>query len=242
SIAAAGYTSYFTGLGRAFGVSARRLERLEPHLRTIIGVHAGRMYYNLSSIHAVLRGMPFGAHLARWFDEFVGARGPDTPAGEWPVREALFIAAKTAWRYLFFGHHVRGFEARVDAYAAHTEPRRLGEKSLLELRDDVRGFLDIRLRRWTDAALADAGAMVTYGALKALLARWLPDENTERLHHGLLQGIDGLASAAPVQAMWQLARLKRGDPMGFEAALADYLERWGFRFSGELMLTEPSFQ
>lgn len=242
SIAAAGYTSYFTGLGRAFGVSARRLGRLEPHLRTIIGVQAGRMYYNLSSVHAVLRGMPFGAQLARWFDDFVGANGPAAQGGEWPVVEVARIAAKTTWQYLFLGARVRAFEARIDEYAARTEPSRLGEKSLLELRDDLRAFLEIRLRRWTDAALADAAAMATYGALKALLARWLPQENSERLHHGLLQGLDGLASAQPIEALWRLARLRRTESAAFQAALAEYLERWGFRFSGELMLTEPSFQ
>jgi len=242
SIAAAGYTSYFTNLGRAFGVSALRLERLEPHLRSIIGVQAGRMYYNLTSIHAVLRGMPFGAYLARWFDEFVGAHGPSAPQGEWPVPEVLAIAAKTSWQYAFLGKRLRTFEATVDAYAARTAPERLGGKGLLGLRDDLRAFLDIRLRRWNGAALADAAAMATYGTLKALLARWLPHDNHERLHHGLLQGLDGLASAAPVTALWELAQLKRTDPAAFEPALGDYLERWGFRFSGELMLTAPSFQ
>jgi pyruvate,water dikinase len=242
SIAAAGYTSYFTNLGRAFGVSARRLERLEPHLRSIIGVQAGRMYYNLTSIHAVLRGMPLGAYLARWFDEFVGAHGPSAPEGEWPVPEVLAIVAKTSLQYACLGKRLRAFEATVDAYAARTAPQRLGAKGQLALRDDLRAFLDIRLRRWIGAALADAAAMATYGTLKALLARWLPHENSERLHHGLLQGLDGLASAAPVTALWELAQLKRTNPEAFEPALADYLERWGFRFSGELMLTAPSFQ
>jgi phosphohistidine swiveling domain-containing protein len=243
SIAAAGYTSYFTGLGSAFGISARRLERLEPQLRTIIGVQAGRMYYNLASIHTVLRGMPFGAHLARWFDDFVGAEGPaDAGRGAWPALEVLRIAVKTAGQYLLLGRRVQAFEARVDAYAARTAPERLDGKDLLALRDDVRAFLDIRLRNWTDAALADAAAMATYGGLKALLARWMAGENAERLHHGLLRGLDGLASAEPVEALWRLAIMKRRDPAAFEAGLADYLERWGFRFSGELMLTEPSFQ
>lgn len=242
SIAAAGYTGYFTNLGRAFGVSARRLQSLEPHLRSIIGVQAGRMYYNLTSIHAVLRGMPFGAYLARWFDEFVGAEGPRAPQGEWPVPEVLAIAGRTTWQYAFLRKRLRAFEATVDAYAVRTAPQRLDGKGLLELRDDLRAFLDIRLRRWTGAALADAAAMATYGTLKALLARWLPRDNPERLHHALLQGLDGLASAEPVTALWELAQVKRTNPAAFEAALADYLERWGFRFSGELMLTAPSFQ
>ena len=52
SIASAGYYHYFRNLGRAFGVSRHRLALMDGPLRTIIGVHGARMYYNLTSIHA----------------------------------------------------------------------------------------------------------------------------------------------------------------------------------------------
>ena len=51
----------------------RRLRAMEPALRQIIGVHGARMYYNLTSIHSVLRSAPFGDLLARSFNQFVGA-------------------------------------------------------------------------------------------------------------------------------------------------------------------------
>ncbi len=59
-----GYYHYFRNLGRAFGLSRDRLALMEPALRQIIGVHGARMYYNLTSIHAVLRAAPFGELLA----------------------------------------------------------------------------------------------------------------------------------------------------------------------------------
>jgi phosphohistidine swiveling domain-containing protein len=272
SVAAAGYTRYFRGLGEAFGVSAARLERMEPDLRTIIGVHAGRMYYNLTSIHAVLRDLPFGRVLSRWFDQFVGATGPEaerTPTarrrpGE--VLELARIACKTTWQYLFLSARLRAFERDVDRYAARTAQPALEHKSLIELRDDVRAFLDIRLRRWTGAGLSDVAAMASYGALKALLSRAFPAAQDAQVHHDLLKGLDDLASAAPVNALWDLSRQIRADERlsalfatfaadeiesrlahdagyaAFKAALDAYLESWGYRFSGELMLTEPSFQ
>ncbi len=46
---------------------------MEQPLRGIIGVHGGRMYYNLTNIHAVLRMAPFGERLAAAFNQFVGA-------------------------------------------------------------------------------------------------------------------------------------------------------------------------
>jgi len=77
SVARAGYYHYFRNLGRAFGVSGHRLAQMDPSLRQIIGVHGARMYYNLTSIHCVLRSAPFGDLLAGSFDQFVGAEHND---------------------------------------------------------------------------------------------------------------------------------------------------------------------
>jgi pyruvate,water dikinase len=46
SVAAPGYSHYFRNLGRAFGLAPWRLQRMSGDLNAIIGVHAGRMYYN----------------------------------------------------------------------------------------------------------------------------------------------------------------------------------------------------
>ena len=48
---------------------------MEPALRSMIGAHAGRMYYNLSSLHAVLGAVPHGSVWVRYFNQFVGAHG-----------------------------------------------------------------------------------------------------------------------------------------------------------------------
>ncbi len=75
SVAATGYSHYFRNLALAFGVSAKRISRLEPAFRQIVGVHGGRIYYHLSHIPQILRGVPGGEFLARSFDDFVGAEG-----------------------------------------------------------------------------------------------------------------------------------------------------------------------
>ena len=302
SIAAPGYTHYFRNLGRAFGLSRRRLERMTPDFRLIIGVHGGRMYYNLSAIHSILRQAPCGERLVAWFDDFTGASvdadhaescagSPQEAAADsgnpgmrfapcglrklrrprqrnllGDVRELAWIGIRTAWQYVFISRRVIAFERRIDAFALRTHPQRLSRKSLIELRDDLRAFLDIRLDRWTDAALADAAAMVCYGMLSAAVARSFPDAADAHLHNSLLKGITGLKSAEPVAALWALAQAVRSDEAlralfaecdsaraaeclaadprfaAFNARFQDYLQRWGFRCSGELMLTVPSFQ
>ena len=271
SVARLGYYHYFRNLGRAFGVSRDRLALMEPALRQIIGVHGARMYYNLTSIHSVLRSVPFGDMLAGSFNQFVGAE--DTAAARvgpaYRLKQALelvAIAARTTWQYLFLTKRVERFEATVDAYAANTHPDRLRDKSLPALLADFRGFLDIRCNRWNNAALADAGAMVCYGLLQRLLARAFPGRDQQALHNSLLKALPNLVSGIPALKLWDLSRMVRADENlralfdrgsaadvidevranprfgSFRDALGRFLEDWGFRCSAELMLTVPSFQ
>jgi pyruvate,water dikinase len=271
SIARAGYYHYFRNLGVAFGISARRLRQMEAPLRQIIGVHGARMYYNLTSIHSVLRSAPFGDLLARSFNQFVGAEETAAPrvGAAYRVRQAFelaLIAAQTTWQYLFLTRRVRQFESTVDAYAAHTHPDELKNKGLPQLLADFREFLDIRCHRWKNASLADTASMVCYGALQRLLARNFPGADQHSLHNSLLKALPDLVSGIPALKLWDLSRMIRAnselhalvrdesaasalaaiasDPKfaDFHRAFQDFLEHWGFRCSAELMLTVPSFQ
>ena len=76
SIVRQGYTAYFRNLGLGFGVSPRRITAMSEVLRDIVGRHGGRLYYNLTHIHTALYLAPGGPWLARWFNQFTGARIP----------------------------------------------------------------------------------------------------------------------------------------------------------------------
>jgi rifampicin phosphotransferase len=271
SIARVGYYHYFRNLGRAFGISARRLQAMDAPLRQIIGVHGARMYYNLTSIHAVLRSAPFGDQLAASFNQFVGSEDTQTRAIGPGYRlrriaEVVRIAAKTTWQYLFVSRRVAAFERTADIYAEATRPEFLSTKSTRGLVDDFRGFLDIRYHRWTNASLADAAAMVCYAALQRVLARAFPGRDQQALHNSLLKALPDLVSGTPALELWDLSRMVRNDRdlrllvenepaasvvehvrtnpqfCAFRAAFDAFVESWGFRCSAELMLTSPNFQ
>lgn len=271
SIAAAGYTSYFRNLACALGIAPARIAAMEPAFRQIIGLHGARIYYNLTSIHSILRLAPFGAALASSFDSFVGADGPATAASSRggfvrEVREAVIVAMKTAWHYRSLEARIRRFEHTVDAFAARTHPDRLQGAPLQELRGALDDFMDIRCNRWLDASLADAAAMVCYGALERLLGRADPAGENGAVHTSLLKAIPDVVSGEPVHALWALSRAIREDEAlsrlfqtedsevilqalaseprfaAFQKMFGEYLECWGFRCSSELMLTAPSFQ
>ena len=269
SIVSRGYAAYFRNLGLAFGILRRRVDAMQPQLARLVGLHAGRLYYNLSAIHAALQLAPRGTQLAQWFNDFTGAteypQVPEVAVGRWGrTMEWIRVAACTAWQYLFISSRVTAFEHRVDQYAERTQPEHLGQRSAQELRADLAAFLEIRLHRWNDAAIADAAAMVCYGLLRKKVAA-LESSAGANLEHDLLKGLPGLASARPVSELWALSctvrankvlcdQLKRLETHDVDSFLRDpanaefrilfqqYLDRWGFRYSRELMLTSPTPQ
>ena len=271
SVASVGYEHYFRNLGIAFGVTNRRIDAADSAFRNIIGVHGARIYYNVTNIHRVLRAVPFGEWLTRSFDDFVGTR-PDGAAEETSVEkdsklrqavELAWICLKTSWFYVGLDRRVRDFEATVDRFASEWQPDRLGDRSLRELRSALMAFLDIRRFRWLGASLADAAAMVTSGALKSLLGS--DDRHATELGE-LLKGLPDIVSVQPALKLWELSRLVRQDAalealfrttesteifraleeeerfVQLRRSLDGYLDRWGFRCPGELMMTVPSFQ
>ena len=275
SIASTGYYHYCRNLAKAFGISGSRIRRVEPQLHSLVGVHGCRLYYNLTNIHEVLRIAPCGDLLARYFNHFIGA-GP-TPTSRPPARgglrarigtltdllELTRVVARTTWKYLFLPTRVTEFERVADEFAAHTSEEQLQARSLPDLLEDLRGFLEIRYHRWTNAALADTAAMVSNGGLRHLLKRDFPGE-ADSLHSNLLRGLSDIVSSEPVIQLWELARQIRKDSdlsrlfkksprqiqsrlqqgnefKEFQESLVEYLYHWGFRCTGELMLPVPSY-
>jgi pyruvate,water dikinase len=269
SIVTRGYTAYFRNLGLGFGISPQRIAAMAPELERLVGLQGGRLYYNLSAIHAVLCLAPDGRRLAEWFNQFTGAQafpsvhrvdlGSLGRAIEW-VR----VACHAAGQYLFIERRVATFESRVDRYAEGTHPARIHLRSRETLRGDLAAFLDIRLNRWNDAALADAAAMVCYGLLRKKLST-LEMSDCAALQNDLLKGMPDLASARPVSALWALAcdlranahlserflspaaddpiaLLSQPEHAAFRLKFERYLDKWGFRYSRELMLTSPTPQ
>lgn len=263
SFVAKGYAAYFRGLGWAFGISERRVAAMSEALDNLVGCHGGRLYYNLSNIHTVLHLAPGGPLLARYFNQFTGARELPVPKRIRQGRvaqglEIVWVALRVIWSYLHVQNGLKSFERRVDGYADASAPALLPELAKGQMADLLKGFLAIRLEHWTGAALADTAAMVCYGVLKALTS------DREGLDaNDLLKGLPGLASAVPVERLWELARDLRGDGALFrtiadtpaevlfarlrdcelealQTALTGYFDTWGFRSSGELMLTRPT--
>jgi pyruvate,water dikinase len=180
--------------------------------------------------------------------------------------EVLRMAGVTLRTFLLLPWRIRSLENLVDR---HLEACSDGAKpgSIRTRLREFHGFLEIRFHHWRKAALADVASMFSYGLLKGLLQRILGRKRGEALHHAVLKGIPGLVSSKPPQAIWDLAQAVRGDARlselfrsnpareiwdkirgggaefpEFRSRLERFLREWGFRCSGELMLTAPNFR
>ena len=180
--------------------------------------------------------------------------------------ELCRIATTVVWRALWLTKGVEDFEATVDQFAEATTADAFQNASLADLLIHVHRFIDIRSHRWVKASLADAAAMLSYGLLKRTLNKEFPDEDLASLHNTLLKGLPDLASNRPVVGLWRLSReiqgnsdlyqfvqqhdgsqiwnalQQRSEFSQFRNSFQRFLDECGFRCSGELMLTVPSFQ
>lgn len=174
----------------------------------------------------------------------------------------------TSWTFLFLPLRIRRFVADVDSFVSNSKNGKINA-NIDDYANEFNGFLDIRFNKWRNASLADAASMFSYGLLKSCAKRWLEDEMKHDdifLHNSLLQGITGLESNIPSQKIWELSERVRNDHKlcnlftrnsteelitiiteneafrYFNKEMNFFLDNWGFRCSGELMLSEPNYQ
>ncbi|MAI69709.1 MAG: hypothetical protein CMM01_02195 [Rhodopirellula sp.] len=276
SIASCGYYHYFRNLAIAFGVAHARIDSMEYPLRNIIGTHAGRLYYNLSNIHAVLRAVPFGEFLAESFNQFVGsestAKSHESPSWKSLSRgkfselgETFLIARQAVKRFRNLERGVIQFELTIDEFAGDSDPAQLSKLDTQQLLTLWRRFISIR-SNWTNAAMADAASMIYYRLTGSFLAQEFTGDDDRAMVNRLLSGLCDIVSGLPTEKLWDISRsIRKNEALSkafatesperlwqrietddslqqIASELKEFLDDWGFRCSGELMLTTASYQ
>jgi rifampicin phosphotransferase len=253
---------YFESLAEKLWVPAPRRAELRPLLENLLGVHRGRVHYNLSSWYQMFALLPGGGLLRRSFDRYIDQPVPfagpveetDLPSGP-----ACRIVPALIRRYATLGGSVAAFVRRFHHHRQAWR-RQLDEGRSLGTAGSVLGqitaFLD---GQWGDAALADFSAMVFPALLQSVAAAWLSPADAARAP-GLLRGLqlkstEALkllhALGAWVSARPQLLALLHGESdaelvaelQGEGRALwRTFLHEFGGRCYQELLLTSPTFE
>jgi pyruvate,water dikinase len=255
-------SSYFDSLAEKLWVPGPCRTALRPLLDNLLGVHRGRVHYNLSSWYRMFALLPGGHLLRRSFDRYIDQPVPfagSSVEADLPPVPAWRLVPALIGRYLTLSGSVTAF---VQRFRRH----RQGWRRLLDearspeaagrVLAKITAFLD---DQWGDAALADFSAMVFPALLQSVAAAWLPAADAPRAA-GLLRGLQ-LKSTEALKLLHALgAWVSKRPPLlalleaGRDAELAvaldgdgralwhTFLDEFGGRCYQELLLTSPTFE
>ena len=260
SIARDSYYHYFKNLSKLFLIPSENIQELEHAYANVIAVHGCKMYYNMSSIHQIISNSPFSELLLKSFDNFVGyTKDKKTEIKKDKGSKLRFLKEAVRFNYSL-EKTIQDFEARANKYQFEVE----NALTLEEIKDCFHHFIEIRLHSWYKASLADFFAMLFHGFLGKFCAKYYT-ENAEGIHNQLIQAIPGLISSEPIIQMYKIkSELVKNpevyekfrsmgseefwewiniDPIALNAknSINQYLINFGFRCSGELMLTSTNY-
>lgn len=260
SIARDSYYHYFKNLSKLFLIPSDKIKELESAYANVIAVHGCKMYYNMSSIHQIISHSPFSEMLLKSFDNFVGYtqnKADETKQG----KGSKLSFVKEAFRFnRTLEKTVREFEDCANKFQVEAEKA----LTLEELKNSFHQFIEIRMHSWYKASLADFFAMLYHGLLGKFCSKYYT-ENADGIHNQLIQAIPGLISSEPIILMYKIKMKIRNNPKVHERLktlnseefwewikvdhnavdvkilIHHYLQNFGFRCSGELMLTETNY-
>lgn len=261
SIARDSYYHYFKNLTGLLQIHENSLRKLEYDFSNTVGIWGNRLYYNMTSIHNILSSSPLKVYFKDAFNKFVGYSEKD-------VAQVDTSKATSLARFIFrlirlnvsLEKHVKSIELMVDDFALNASKK---DKNL-PLASLFYTFLDLRFNQWYHASLADFFSMIHYKVLGGITQKFYGQKSIG-MHNTLVQAIPGLMSSEPlndtydiVQEIKEINELKaffyshsseevyqeiQENPryLNIKKSLDVYLEKWGFRCSGELMFFNTNY-
>lgn len=257
----------------ALGIRRSWLAERQEIFENLLGYLHGRIYYNLSSYELLNTFFPARDAIREYFGTMIGVKERKA-FGERRVGtfaflfqhlpQLLALVARVLWRFVRWDAEVADFEAyfaRTFARFAAPDYQTLPPDEVLA---NYRALERELLWKWCAPMVNDFFAMVFFGVARSLATRWELDVEGG-LVNDLLRAQGGLASAAPAEALAELAALVRQDAeltalyeMGsdtevaaalaagrfsaYAAAFGRYLDRYGYRCMGELKLEVPNLR
>jgi pyruvate,water dikinase len=265
------YTEVYQEFCRILRVREATIQANRHVFACMIGLIRGRIYYNLLNWYRVLAMLP-GYKTNRHFmeqmmgvkeslpEELVAAAEQSTLGARLADRLALLNAvAGLATEYFRLEGRKQAFYRRLTDALGEGRPD-LSRLRADELAADYRRIEGQLLHKWDAPLINDFFAMIFYGVLRRLAARWIGDAG-DAFANDLLVGEGGMISAEPAARVRELARLadsaERMQPgfvellrhgsrraieqmmagaPAFAAAYQAYLDKFGERCMNELKL------
>lgn len=217
------YEEVYRQFCRIMGVREEKIADHRGTFRRMLGLIQGRIYYNLVSWYRVLALLP-GFQINRPFmEQMMGVKEglPAAILAEFEstptLRARLRDSADLARTVLGLMRNHLVLPRTIDAfYARLNHALREPAIPLTEQRPDelAAHYLDLErqlLTRWDAPLINDFFAMIFYGILRKLCAKWCRDEDGT-LQNDLISAEGGIISAEPAQRMRELGAIASRDP------------------------------
>ncbi len=224
SFARNAYEHVYRTFCRLLSVPERRIEASDTVFRNMIGLRAGRVYYNLPNWYRALALLP-GYQMNRAFmEQMMGVRGslPDevieaTATNQTPplwerMRDGANFARSVASlvrSHATLPRQVARFHARLAGALGTDDGAAAARLALMrpdELAAHYRELESQLLSRWDAPLVNDFFAMIFHGVLRRVSEKWLPADQAS-LHNDLVSGDGGIVSAEPARRVRDMARL-----------------------------------
>lgn len=258
SIARDSYYHYFKNLANLLQLDEQRIRALSYDFSNTVGIWGNRIYYNMTSIHNIMSGSPLKAYFIDAFNKFVGFKDADVSTKDRSLTSSLVRLILRLVKLNFkLEKNVSEIEEMVTSYSDRS-------RSSSGTRDLFYEFLDLRFHQWYRASLADFFAMIHYKLLGVFSKRFYKEESIG-VHNKLVQAIPNLVSTEPLNEVYDISRkidsnqdwkrlFANGNPgeiwqmissdsnlEELNNSIGDYLHKWGFRCSGELMFFKKTY-
>lgn len=265
SFARRAYESVYREFCRILRVPESVIQDQDTTFRRMLGLIRGRVYYNLLSWYRVLALLPGFTVNRRFMEQMMGVTEglPQEIAEELiggkaaRLRDAFRLGGSLGGlllnHFLLPGKIAR-FHQRLDAaLEPHAD---LAGMNASQLAGHYHALERRLLTRWDAPLINDFFAMIFYGVLRRLGAKWCRDSG-ESLQNDLLASEGGMISAEPAQRVRKMAEMVQDDPefsrlliegslaqihdaierhATFKSALSAYLDKFGDRCLDELKL------
>lgn len=230
SFAQYAYARVYVSFVEVLGVSRERTGRNRTVFENMLVRVDGRVYYNLGNWYRALAMLP-GYSLNRTHMETMMGVGEPLPEvvastiggsdlkGRARIREWIRVAG-TAYglveQAILLPRTAADFRKRLDRALAATTHEKLARMAPTELAGEYRRIEAELLDRWDAPIVNDFLCMITFGASRKVLERWLGRDGLE-IHNDLLIGQGDIVSARPPRLIREMGMVAAGDPAAMEA-------------------------
>ena len=218
SFALQAYEGVYREFCRLLGVTKSQIAANDLTFRRMLGLVRGRVYYNLLNWYRVIALLPGYTFNRRFMEQMMGVRErlPDgiTAAASGASRSERLLDQLRLGRTVagMVVNHVRlprmiaRFEDRLNRALAPQDPP-LDARRLDQLVAYYRALESSLVTRWDAPLINDFFAMIFFGILGRLTAKWCPGEEDEQgsLHNDLMCDQGGMISAEPAKRIVEMA-------------------------------------